>query len=250
MVRAPHSVRFDVRFAPSRLVWILLLALATGGFLRAQTVLETKGQGAQPAVAVPSAPVEVQAVASATDLPEVGPIHIARRDALLGLAHWDHSLLGAFEFSARLVEIAKLAAVPAEARPFHPLPAPVARLSTSGARPSINSLIASLKLNQLQRQGMNLNMKSAYGSFRVQYREVFSGRPNGLGGGLGQASAAATYTTPRFGTNNMWDFSAAALMGSGSINTLLGSGFGNSAIGGNGPGRKSDGPTVALKLTF
>jgi hypothetical protein len=224
--------------------------MAAGASLCAQTASVTNPQGAPAAVEIPSAPGGAQSVAPNGDVDAAGSVRIARRDALLGLAQWDHSLLGAFEFSARLVKIAKFASVPAEPRPLHPLPAPVARLSTSGTRPSINSLIASLKFNQLQRQGMNLNMNFAYGSFRMQYREIFSGRPNGLGGGVGQASAAATYTTPRFGANNMWDFSAAALMGAGSINTLLGSGFGNSAIGGNGPGRRSTGPTVALKLTF
>jgi hypothetical protein len=49
----------------------------------------------------------------------------------------------------------------------------------------------------------------------------------------------------------MFDFTAAALMGAGSINQILGSGFGTNSIGGFGPGRKPQtAPTVAIKLTF
>jgi len=98
---------------------------------------------------------------------------------------------------------------------------------------------------------MNVDMKSAFGNLNLIYREIFTGRPNTLGGGVGQASAAAMFTTPRFGSGGKFDFSAAALMGTGSLNTLTGGGFGNSLIGGNGPGRKSQtSPTVAIKLTF
>jgi hypothetical protein len=143
VVCTPHSVRFEVRSAPSSLIWawILVVAMAAGASLCAQTASVTNPQGAPAAVEIPSAPGGAQSVAPNGDVDAAGSVRIARRDALLGLAQWDHSLLGAFEFSARLVKIAKFASVPAEPRP---LPAPVARLSTSGTRPSINSLIASL----------------------------------------------------------------------------------------------------------
>jgi hypothetical protein len=41
-------------------------------------------------------------------------------------------------------------------------------------------------------------------------------------------------------------------MGTGSINQMLGSGFGTSVIGGNGPAlhKQAAAPTVAIKLTF
>ena len=118
---------------------------------------------------------------------------------------------------------------------------------------TLDEMAKALRMDQLQRQGMNVNFNSGFGNFRIQYREVFNpnGRSNALGGGIGMASAAAMYTTPRFGSSKLLDFSAAALMGTGSINQMLGSGFGTSAIGGNGPGRKPDtAPTLAIKLTF
>lgn len=177
---------------------------------------------------------------------------LPQRDRLLGLTEWNHTLLGAFQLGARLLHFEGQVTMPA-ARAADVAPAPaVLRFSAFGPAPkaSLDAIAKALRMDQLQRQGMNLNLKSAYGSFRLQYREIFSGRANSLGGGVGQASAAATYTSPRFGSGLM-DFSAAALMGAGSINQLLGTGFGNSNIGGNGPGRKSQtAPTVAIKLTF
>ena len=181
-------------------------------------------------------------------------VPLARRDVALGLAHWDHSLLGAFQLGARLLH-------------FAGSPAPAAETDAGGAQwtvfrrarygpmppPSLDAVAKALRIDQLERQGMNLNMKSAYGSFRFQYREIFNsnGRTNLLGGGVGQAAAAASWTAPRFGPGSLFNLSAAALLGSGSINQLLGSGYGTSLIGGNGPGHKSQtAPTVAIKLTF
>jgi hypothetical protein len=242
-----------------RLAGVFLL-LAAAGVLQAQSgaddaaALSASGSasGAGPALTAG----DVETIAAGSE-PELAPLRIARRDALLGLAAWDHSLLGAFELGARLVELSSLTAL-SEPRviigPAMAVARPAGRMirfSTSGSRVSVSSLASSLKLNQLVHQGMNLRMDSPFGNFRLTYREIFSGRPNSLGGGVGQASAAATYTTPRFGAGGLMDFSAAALMGTGAINTLLGNGFGNSVIGGNGPAlRKNPGPTVALKLTF
>jgi len=176
-----------------------------------------------------------------------------RRDLILGLASWDHTLLGAFQLGARLFHLATIPAangVPVFGRPRT---AGMGRFSVNGAGPhlSLDEIARALRIDQLERQGMNMNFNAGFGNFRIQYREVFSGRANSLGGGIGQASAAAIYTTPRFGSGKMFDFSAAALMGSGPMNQLLGRGFGTSAIGGNGPGHKSStAPTVAIKLTF
>jgi len=185
---------------------------------------------------------------------DVERVQVERRDAMLGLTEWDHTMLGAFQLGARLMRLSDVTAIPAGAISiFRPVTDPVTnvvRFSGSVARGSLSSVASQLRLDQLTKQGLNLRMASPFGNFRLQYREIFSGRANSLGGGVGQASAAATYTTPKFG-NGMFDFSAAALMGTGSINTMLGSGFGNSAIGGFGPVlRKNPGPTVALKLTF
>ena len=179
----------------------------------------------------------------------------AHRDAILGLAAWDHSLLGAFELGARLLHLAPdpLSPVTIGPAPARQHPNATLRLSAYGSsRVSLDSIAKALHMEQLERQGMNLRMASPFGSFRLTYREIFNNvRANSLGAGVGQASAAATYTTPRFGAGGLMNFSAAALMGNGSINQLLGSGFGSSVIGGNGPTlRKSTGPTVALKLTF
>jgi hypothetical protein len=176
-----------------------------------------------------------------------------RRDAMLGLAEWDHTLLGAFQLGARLIHLSAAPPMPGAIARVHPPAGAAARFSVSGSasHAPLDEIAKALKIDQLQRQGMNLHMSSPFGNFRLQYREIFSGRANSLGGGLGQASAAASWTTPRFGTGGMFDFSAAALMGSGSLNQLMGGGFGNSNIGGFGPGhRQSTGPTVAVKLTF
>ncbi|MGB6686771.1 MAG: hypothetical protein WBE76_02910 [Terracidiphilus sp.] len=227
---------------------LLLLVLPFAGSLNAQGSVAAIGQTVPPAVA---ANAQESAAESNSSAPAIEDGQIARRDALLGLSAWDHTLRGAFELGARLILISREAASPADANAILPQRTIALRFSSSGSPTSLASMVNAFRLDQLARNGMNVGLNSALGSFRVTYREIFSGRPNSLGGGVGQASAAATYTTPRFGGKGVMDFSAAALMGTGSINTLMGSGFGNSAIGGNGPGRKpQDAPTVAIKLTF
>ena len=181
-----------------------------------------------------------------------GPVLASHRDVLLGLAGWDHTLLGAFKLGARLLHLSSADLVPVRvSRPAQPVSV-TGRFTTNGGRITINQLAQAWKIDQLQRSGMNMDMKSPYGTFRLTYREIFNGRStNALGGGVGQASAAAMFTTPRFGSGGLWDFSAAALLGNGSINQLMSGGFGNNNIGGFGPHlRKSEGPTVAVKLTF
>ena len=228
---------------------VLLLAIQEVGFVRAQE----SSPGAQPSTAIrPAAASEAnsaQRIALAAVAPD-SSVQLIQRDAVLGLAGWDHTLLGAFELGASLLRRTATAA-PLEANAWLPSRKNGALFSTSGSRSSLSSLVSAFRLDQLSRNGMNLAMKSALGSFNLTYREIFTGRPNSLGGGVGQASAAAIFTTPRFGSGGKFDFSAAALVGTGSMNTLLGGGFGNSAIGGNGPGRRSQtSPTVAIKLTF
>lgn len=227
-----HESYGGIRSATARFLRaLLLLVLSSGGLVRAQSAAQTSNQAM-----------------------DVERVQVARRDAMLGLTEWDHTLLGAFQLGARLMRLSDATAISAGAISiFRPVTDPVTsvvRFSGSASRGSLNSVASQLRLDQLTKQGLNLRMTSPFGNFRLQYHEIFSGRANPLGGGVGQASAAATYTTPKFG-NGLFDFSAAALMGTGSINTLLGSGFGNSAIGGFGPVlRKNPGPTVALKLTF
>jgi hypothetical protein len=232
---------------------LFVLAFAGAGWLHAQ--------GAPPAAAADSAPetcIDEMARTPSNILSALSDCAFdrgtgpgARRDALLGLANWDHTLIGAFEFGARLFRSSEEAVIPVRVDSASASRKNAIRFSTSGSHLTLTSLTEAVRLNQLTRSGMNLAMNSAYGSFRLTYREIFTGRPNSLGGGVGQASAAAMYTTPRFGSKGLIDFSAGALMGTGSVNTLMGGGFGNSLIGGNGPGRKSqDAPTVAFKLTF
>jgi hypothetical protein len=237
----PHAAlsRFNLVFP--------LLVLQCAGFLQAQSSVGAMGQTAPPAVVS-----NVQeSVGESNSTAPVADDRIARRDALLGLSAWDHTLEGAFELGRRLIQLSESAAVPVNANAILPARPFALRLSARGSHVSLASLVNAFRPDQLTRNGMNLDVNSAYGSFRLTYREIFTGRPNSLGGGFGQASAAATYSTPRFGSKGLMDFSAAALMGTGSVNTLLGGGFGNSLIGGNGPGRKpQNSPTVALKLTF
>lgn len=197
----------------------------------------TSSQASEPGPAIPGAAVFANG-------------RLARRDAYLGLAGWDHTLLGAFEIGAKLLR--QSATVdPLAANSIATVRKPFAVFSASGSRSVSSPRIRLSPIDQLSRNGMNVDMKTAFGNFNVKYREIFAGRPNTLGGGVGQASAAAMFTTPRFGSGGKFDFSAAALMGTGTLNTLTGGGFGNSLIGGNGPGRKSQtSPTVAIKLTF
>jgi hypothetical protein len=224
------------------------LVLLFAGLLHAQDSIAAMGRTAPLAVV---ANAQRTAAASNSSAPAIEDGQIARKDALLGLRAWDHTLQGAFELGKRLIQLSEKAALPVGANAILPTRPLALRLSTSGSHASLASMMNAFRLDQLSRNGMNLGLNSVLGSFRLTYREIFSGRPNSLGGGFGQASAAATYSTPRFGSKGLMDFSAAALMGTGPVNTLLGGGFGNSIIGGNGPGRKpQNAPTVALKLTF
>jgi hypothetical protein len=231
---------------------VFLFAMQEGGCARAQGAVPA----AQPSsVAVGSQDTVISSEdagqgTSAAAPGEVATGQLIRRDAALGLAGWDHTLLGAFKLGAKVLH-ASAASDLLQANSLFPSRKSLSVFSISGSQPRMSPFLIVSPLNQVYRNGMNVDMRSAFGDFNVTYREIFTGRPNTLGGGVGQASAAAMFTTPRFGSGGKLDFSAAALMGTGSINTLLGSGFGNSLIGGNGPGHKSQtSPTVAIKLTF
>jgi hypothetical protein len=228
-----------------------LLCFGLGRGLAAQEATATPPLQS-PTQADPGAQKDVAGFEDVGTVGVAGPIEASRRDVLLGLAQWDHTLLGAFQLGERILHLtAELPAIRISAPPDRPRDA-IGHFRTNGGHMTMNDLAHAWKMDQLQRGGMNVDMKSPYGNFRVTYRELFNGRTtNALGGGIGQASAAAMYTTPRFGTGGLLDFSAAALMGSGSINQLMGGGFGNNNIGGFGPHlHKAEGPTVALKLTF
>jgi hypothetical protein len=231
---------------------IFLLAMQGVGGVWAQEALPP-AKPASAAIPLPDAltPQENAVQGNAPlGVASVGTGELIQRDAVLGLADWDHTLLGAFELGAKLLR-RSAKADPLEANAFLPTWKSLAMFSTSGSHSRTPPSITLSPLNQVYRSGMNVDMRSSFGNFNVTYREIFTGRPNTLGGGVGQASAAAMFTTPRFGSGRKFDFSAAALMGTCSINTLLGNGFGNSLIGGNGPGRKNqNSPTVAIKLTF
>lgn len=245
------ALQSGVDLLPLR-ICVVVFALAASGspVLRAQ-----RPATADESIALPAADRRSNANESMRQ-PDLLSWPLPQRDTLLGLGRWDHTLLGAFQLGARLVRlstVASVAALPPGPASSAPAAGNVLRFSAFGPTPraSLDSIAKALKVDQLQRQGMNLHMNSPFGNFRLQYREIFNGRSNGLGGGVGQAAAAASWTTPRFGAGGMFDFTAAALMGTGSINQLLGSGFGTNTIGGIGPGaRKQDGPTVAIKLTF
>jgi hypothetical protein len=243
-----------------RLSRIAVLALPAGCMLHAQVAASPNGQGAS--LSGNTAPSTVAAAKDhgtdlSLDTTRLDQSQGLRRDAMLGLADWDHTLLGAFQLGARLIRLSVTAPIYSGPAPdsviarAHPQASTVVHFSASAPHAPLDEIAKALKIDQLQRQGMNVRLNSPFGNFRLTYREVFGGRANSLGGGVGQASAAATFTTPRFGTGGMFDFSAAALMGTGQINTFMGGGFGNNSIGGFGPGaHKQQAPTVALKLTF
>lgn len=230
----------------------VVLALAVMG----SRPVQAQAPAAQPssaAVPLPDSTTSSQASEPGPAIPGAAGFAISRlvrRDASLGLAGWDHTLLGAFEIGAKLLR--QSATVdPLAANSIATVRKPFAVFSASGSRSVSSPRIRVSPIGQLSRNGMNVDMKSVFGNFNVTYREIFTGRHNTLGGGVGQASAAAMFTTPRFGSGGKFDFSAAALLGAGPLNTLTGGGFGNSLIGGNGPGRKSQtSPTMAIKLTF
>jgi len=69
-----------------------------------------------------------------------------------------------------------------------------------------------LKLNQLSRSGFNLPLNSAAGRFQFSYKDQLGTGGNALGGGIGSGSAQASFTS-RSLKNEMFHFSAAAMLG-------------------------------------
>ncbi len=200
----------------SRLSWVLLLLLLSGRHgLTAQsqtvttpaaTVRDTATHDSATSATGPPQSFSGSGSAASTDQMDfLGPL--TRRDALLGLTAWDHTLVGAFQLGASLLHLSTIVPTALRHTPGRPEIGQVLRSSLSTPRASLDQIAKALRMDQLEHQGMNLNLKSAYGNFRLQYREIFNsnGRTNSLGGGVGQAAAAAMYTSPRFGNSKLLD---------------------------------------------
>jgi hypothetical protein len=96
-----------------------------------------------------------------------------------------------------------------------------------------------LKLDQLTRGDLGMYLKSSVGSFRLSYRDALGARSNGMGGGVGQGSAGASFNSSTFG-NGMFNLSATSTLGSGSTAGSSRSGFSSGSMNGSGHGGQSN----------
>ena len=115
----------------------------------------------------------------------------------------------------------------------------------SGMNGAHGSAPGDLKLDQLTRGNLGMYLKSSVGSFRLSYQDAFGARSNGLGGGVGQGSAGASFNSSTFG-NGMFNFSATTMLGSGSTGGSSRGGFSAGSMNGQGHGGPSN-PSGAQK---
>ncbi len=128
---------------------------------------------------------------------------------------------------------------------------------SGGVGPGMNGAHGSapgdLKLDQLTRGDLGMYLKSSVGSFRLSYRDALSARNNGMGGGVGQGSAGASFNSSTFG-NGMFNFSANSMLGSGSTAGSSRGGFSSGSMSGRGhggpsnPGGTEKHPTASVSL--
>jgi hypothetical protein len=108
-----------------------------------------------------------------------------------------------------------------------------------------------LKLDQLTRSDLGMYLKSSMGNSRFSYQDTFGVRRNGLGGGVGQGAAGATYNSSTFG-NGMFNFSASTMLGSGpgsgSMRPMGGAGLGSPSAAGGAAAHPT--ASVSLHLHF
>jgi hypothetical protein len=109
----------------------------------------------------------------------------------------------------------------------------------SGMNGAHGSAPGDLKLDQPTRGNLGMYMKSSVGSFRLSYQDAISARSNGLGSGVGQGSAGATFNSSTFG-NGMFNFSAISMLGSGSTAGSSRGGFSSGSMSGHGHGGPSN----------
>jgi hypothetical protein len=114
---------------------------------------------------------------------------------------------------------------------------------SGGVGPGMNGAHGSapgdLKLDQLTRGDLGMYLKSSGGSFRLSYRDALGARSNGMGGGVGQGSAGASFNSSTFG-NGMFNLSANSMRGSGSMAGSSRGGFSSGSMGGQGHGGPSN----------
>jgi hypothetical protein len=122
-----------------------------------------------------------------------------------------------------------------------------------GVGPGMNgahgSMPGDLKLDQLTRGDRGMYLKSSMGNFRFSYRDALSARSNGMGGGVGQGSAGASFNSSTFG-NGMFT----TMLGSGSTAGSSRGGFSSGSMSGRGhggpsnPGGTEKHPTASVSL--
>ena len=114
---------------------------------------------------------------------------------------------------------------------------------SGGVGPGMNgahgSVPGDLKLNQLTKGDLGMYLKSSVGSFHLSYRDALGARSNGMGGGVGQGSAGASFNSSIFG-NGMFNLSANSMLGSGSTAGSSRGGFSSGSMGGQGHGGPSN----------
>ncbi len=238
--------------------------VAASSILCAQQGSSGTVQNAQPvtaptAPAVPAGPSQAGAPAPAsgaapasgtTDLStnalDASPAPPSAAGPALASTVWNQSLFEAFQPGCslgRFAEVNPRAGLPDAVSP-QPARRAGAAFRASSVHPAPKFTVPTL--DQLTRQGMNLRFNSTAGTFRFTYREIFGGRGNSIGGGVGQATAAATYTTSNF-RDTLVNLSASTFMGT-PTRDMLGT-FVNTPMWTGGTA-KHPAPTVSLRLTF
>jgi hypothetical protein len=108
-----------------------------------------------------------------------------------------------------------------------------------------------LKLDQLTRADLGMNIKSSMGNFSFIYQDALGVRRNNMGGGVGQGAFGATFNSSTFG-NGMFKLSASTMLGSGpgsgSMRPMSGSGLGSSSASGGTAAHPA--ASVSLHLHF
>ena len=120
----------------------------------------------------------------------------------------------------------------------------------AGMNGAHRTMPAAQKVDQLNRSDLGIYFRSTLGKISVTYQDNLGTRCNSLGGGMGQTSTRATFSSPSFG-GGMFHFSA-SIVGSSH------SGFSASSMNGNESGKqfspggaaKRSTSTVSLHLSF
>jgi len=166
----------------------------------------------------------------------------APRNVNQGFSLWDHSPLDAVQHGGggRASRCSAMSGQPDDLQSlFKGTNAPgFGSGRGSGMNGVHGSAPGDLKLNQLTRGDLGMYLKSSMGSFRLSYQEAFGSRSRGLGGGVGQGSAGASFNSSTFG-NGIFNLSAISTLGYGSTAGSSRGGFSSGSMSGAGHGGPS-----------